>query len=256
MFEGLACAASLCQYFCNQPLIVCFSELQRKNELEWHFAQKQRTAGAVQQHTDRLIQEWKAPSSPPSFSTKVWRPKNHEVECPDLSLEFPLPWTTWKSINFPSFPVPEKISTHVNTSYWWEEMSRTPSRDGSRAATLMQKVFLQLTEGADSMVGPPGTNTTVSTNWFPCPRTDLPRMMDSLATEIKMEHMAGPLHPESVPVANINGFMAVPKPSGDRRQVCSFSINVQQYVIEKHHRWETSQPRQEPHLMRVFQTSS
>ena len=40
--------------------------------------------------------------------------------------------------------------------------------------------------------------------------------------------MAGPLHPESDPGAKINSFMAVPKPSGDRRQVCSIRIKVKQ----------------------------
>ena len=52
-------------------------------------------------------------------------------------------------------------------------------------------------------------------------------MMDSLASEVKSGHMAGPIHPYAAIGVKINGFMAVPKPSGDRRQVRNcFKIKV------------------------------
>ena len=175
---------------------------------------------AVKKHTCRLLQEWSAPTDPPRFSTKEWHPKNPEIECPTLDLEFPLPWPQWNTIKFPSFSVPEAITTHVNTAYWFLELSRiSSSPDSEGAAKLMETVFVQLKDGADSMVGPPGTKPTVSENWFSSPQVDLPRMMDSLATEVKHKHMAGPLPPGSVIGAKVNSFMAVPKPSGDRRQV-------------------------------------
>ena len=62
------------------------------------------------------------------------------------------------------------VTTHVNTAYWFQELIRiSSSPDSVGAAKLMDSIFVQLKDGADSMVGPPGTQPTVSENWFSSP---------------------------------------------------------------------------------------
>ena len=76
--------------------------------------------------------------------------------------------------------------------------------------------------GADSAVGPPGNRVTKTDNFFADP-DDCKKMADALATEVKEKNLSGPLDPEMFPKTKINGFMAVPKASGDRRQVGNLS---------------------------------
>ena len=172
---------------------------------------------------------------------KVWTPKNKEISLPRflynpaqcspiklcyrLTKEYTLPFKDWLYHSFPSYEVPEEVVTHVNTQYWGEEITRvSESQGGAAASKIMQQVMDQLVNGADSLVGHPGNKITSTPNFFSFPAIDLPRIVDSLATEIKAGHMAGPLHPASHPDVKINGLMAVPKQSGDRRQVRSHYI--------------------------------
>ena len=48
-------------------------------------------------------------------------------------------------------------------------------------------------------------------------------MADALATEVKGGNMAEPMNPDGFPHTKINAFMAIPKPSGHRRQVGNLS---------------------------------
>ena len=48
-------------------------------------------------------------------------------------------------------------------------------------------------------------------------------MVDALATEVKVKNLARPLHPDKLPNTKINGFMAVHKASGGRRQAGNLS---------------------------------
>ena len=73
--------------------------------------------------------------------------------------------------------------------------------------------------GADSEVKFPGNLPTPSNNFFSNPAEDLPRMFDALAIEVGAGGMAGPLPVDSVQNAKVNGFMAVAKPDGAKRQV-------------------------------------
>ena len=93
---------------------------------------------------------------------------------------------------------------------------------GHAAVPLLNAVLQQLRTGADSGVGPPGNTITKTANFFTNPE-DCKKMADALATEVKEKNMSGPLNPEGFPRAKINGFMAVPKASGDRRQVGNLS---------------------------------
>ena len=87
----------------------------------------------------------------------------------------------------------------------------------------MGLVLNQLKFGTDSKVGHPGNQITHTPNYFSEPTIDLPRIADSLASEVKAKHMAGPLKQADHPDVKINGLMAVPKPSGDRRQIGNLS---------------------------------
>ena len=183
------------------------------------FARRIKTGRAVASQFSGLVAEWSAPTQAPLTVPKVWKPKNQEIICPKLRREVVLPWAQWQASGFPSFGAPGSVKTHVNIDYWFEELSRVQEAGNTAASLLMNTVLTQLTSGADSRVGSPGVAATTSENYFPAPEVDIPRMMDALASEIKSEHMAGPIHPSAVTDVKINGFMAVPKPSGDRRQV-------------------------------------
>lgn len=87
----------------------------------------------------------------------------------------------------------------------------------------MLTVLEQLQHGVNSKVEHPGNMATHTNNYFTEPAIDLPRIADSLASEIKSKHMAGPLKPQNHPGVKINGLMASPKPSGARRQVGNLS---------------------------------
>ena len=187
------------------------------------FARRIKTGRAVATHLSRLVEEWSTPTQTPLAVPKVWKPKNQEVICPKLEREVVLPWAQWQASGFPSFGAPESIKTHVNIDYWFRELGRVQESGNSAASLLMNTVLAQLISGADSRVGSPGEASTTTENYFSAPDVDIPRMMDALASEIKSEHMAGPIHPSAVTDVKINGFMAVPKSSGDRRQVHLFS---------------------------------
>ena len=102
-----------------------------------------------------------------------------------------------------------------------ERLAENP--DSEEAARIMSLVLAQLKFGTDSKVGHPGNLITHTPNYFSEPTIDLPRIADSLASEIKAGHMAGPLRQTDHPDVKINGLMAVPKPSGDRRQIGNLS---------------------------------
>lgn len=135
-----------------------------------------------------------------------------------------IPFELWETHGFPSFAVPEEVVTHVNIEYWRSETERMHNTPGcEQAAKIMRLVLEQLNFGTDSKVAPPGNQVTYTKNYFAEPAIDIPRIADSLASEIKAKHMAGPLRKAEHPEVKINGLMAVPKPSGDRRQVGNLS---------------------------------
>ena len=239
----LACIFQFSHIVSNILSLPVFSEIQKSREVDWLSCQREEAARLTADHIGRLLREWRDPTDPPTFSAKQWNPKNPEIQFPSLAKEISLPFGQWKAVNFPSFSVPDKVTTHVNIDYWTQELNRLSSRPEHAAARLLMATVLeQLTNGADSMVGPPGNQLTTSTNFFPSPPEDIPRMMDSLANEVKSEHMAGPLHPASAPDVKVNGFMAVPKPSGDRRQVHKLQKNVQDTDNPLHTGWKSVRP--------------
>ena len=113
------------------------------------------------------------------------------------------------------------------------------------SSSLMSKVLQDLTDGCDSQVQPPGTKATKSTNHFPEPEVDIPRIADAIASELKSGHMAGPFSPGIIPEAKINGLISIKKPNGSRRQVgnlsdppgFSFNDNINPAVL---HEWKVN----------------
>ena len=178
---------------------------------------------AGREYCQRTIKGWERCVPLPQCQKKEWRPKNQEVSWPCMPVERTLSEEEWKKSGFPSFPLPAQVSSKVDTVEW---RKKTDALKGSiiehAAVPLLESVLQQLLIGADSGVGPPGNTVTRTKNFFTDPE-DCKKMADALATEVKGKNLSGPLVPEMFPQTKINGFMAVPKASGDRRQVGNLS---------------------------------
>ena len=130
----------------------------------------------------------------------------------------------WKAAKFPSFPLPNRVCTHVNVRLWAMKTEEMKSDTHLQPYVgIMEKVLQNLTVGCDLHVMLPGNVASVSPNYFQDPETDIPRIADALATEIKKGHMAGPLSPRHITDPKINGFMSISKPDGSRRQIGNLS---------------------------------
>ena len=146
---------------------------------------------------------------------KTWSPKNVEIIM-QATDDVPLSKAEWDQIGFPFHDIPNKVETHVNTKMW---RFYTKERTGKPGEDLMKIVLKNLIEGRDSGVGYPGNIPTMSKNSFDNPSIDIPRIADSLATEIKAKTMAGPFPLGFVENSKVNGFLSIVKPGGARRQV-------------------------------------
>ena len=162
-------------------------------------------------------------SPPDPCPEKVWVPKNKEISFQvkdekEMTPEF------WKKSNFPHRPIPTEVYTKVKVDVWDSQIDLLARRNiADRRLDILREVRQQLKEGMDSGVVHPGTKATYSKNFFPEPAIDIPRIADSLCTEIKEGHMAGPLEPYSIPNAKVNGFISVKKLDGSRRQCGNLS---------------------------------
>jgi hypothetical protein len=184
-------------------------------------SQAELRAGKV--YVQRTIKGWEEYVPLPSHQKKEWIPKNQEVRWPFMPVERTLSEEEWEMSAFPTFALPAQVSTKVNTKEWRSKTDALKdSIIGHAAVPLLESVLQQLVTGADSGVGPPGNKVTKSRNFFSDPE-DCKKMADALATEVKGGNLSGPLDPEMFPETKINGFMAVPKASGDRRQVGNLS---------------------------------
>lgn len=170
-------------------------------------------------YTTRVVTGWESPIFMVSPPPKLWRPKNPEIVWPDMDKETRLSQEQWDKTGFPSCSLPSSIVPRVSKHAWSEEIKKAErSVNGHAAVPLLNQVLCQLDVGVNSMVGPPGTQITRSSNFFTHP-TDIQRMADALATEVKKGTMAGPFNPGDLENVKINGFLAVPKANGDRRHV-------------------------------------
>ena len=171
----------------------------------------------------RVILGWTNQTPLPSPQRKEWAPKNPEVSWPPMNREKKLTDIEWVNSGFPHNPLPDRVCSKINKVEWKSQIENMRvSPLGHAAVQLLQTVLGQLETGADSGVGPPGDTITKSLNFFTDPK-DCMKMADSLATEIKSKTLAGPMDPDLFPQTKINSFMAIPKSSGDRRQVGNLS---------------------------------
>ena len=139
---------------------------------------------------------------------KTWIPKNPEVKFPTLKSETALDDTAWEELNFPYFALPSSVETHVDTLEWSKELSKVRN-DGKNTVgvQLMSQVLDQLTQGVDSEVKAPGNSATFCRNYFAEPLLDMPRIGDSIVSEVKSGHMAGPFAIDELEDIKINSFL-------------------------------------------------
>ena len=152
---------------------------------------------------------WSSKELPKPPLTKEWSPKNPEVK---------------EIKDFPFYPLPHGVTTHVNISCWSQQILEMKGNTGDKLhVPIMEKVYKDLAYGCDSRVRFPGTSATISPNYFPQPKIDIPRIADALASEVKAGNMAGPLETDHIKEAKVNGLVSVKKPDGSRRQVGNLS---------------------------------
>ena len=194
---------------------------------EWFYpptsAQPHAELNASKVFAQKTIKKWDVYVPLPLSKEKEWAPKNQEVCWPHMPVERIMSEEEWKRSGFPAFALPAQVSSKVNIDEWKSKTAVLENSPlGHAAVPLLKSVLQQLKTGADSAVGPPGNKVTKTNNFFTDP-DDCKKMADALATEVKGENLSGPLDPERFPKTKINGFMAVPKASGDRRQVGNLS---------------------------------
>ena len=158
-------------------------------------------------------------SPPPPLKT-IWKPKIPQVVWPPMVVESTLTQDQWLQTNFPSMPLPSEVTGVVNIEAWDAKISQLlePEEVDQGLINLMKDIRSQLSNGASSHVGDPGTNLTQGINWFPDPPMQLPRVADALAYFAIAGHVAGPLFNLDKSQFKVNPLMAVKKP-GDHVRV-------------------------------------
>ena len=82
-----------------------------------------------------------------------------------MKQEEPLTQSQWSINNFPSCPPLSSVTGVVNIPAWYAKIWGS-EQVNKGLVDLMLKVRHQLSEGADSHVGSPGTTLTQGTNWI------------------------------------------------------------------------------------------
>ena len=118
--------------------------------------------------TRRLQSYYHNSQVPPSPQKKEWKPKNPQVTWPDMKQEEHLTQSQWAMTNFPSCPIPSSVTGVVDIPAWDAKITELLESEqvNKGLVDLMLKVRHQLSEGADSHVGSPGTTLTQGTNWI------------------------------------------------------------------------------------------
>ena len=132
----------------------------------------------------------------------------------------------WDNPDLPYHEAPESVTTHVDCGVWRGFISQL--RENNPAGwkgmvDLAELVLKQLEHGASSGLTGEGLAPINVENRFQDIGIDAPRVLDALLQAVKMESMAGPYQVSLDLSKRINGFLSIPKPGGDRRQVGDFS---------------------------------
>ncbi len=87
---------------------------------------------------------------------------------PDITKTHHLTQSQWAMTNFPSCPLPSSVTGVVDIPAWDAKITELLETEqvNKGLVDLMLKVRHQLSEGADSHVGSPGTTLTQGTNWI------------------------------------------------------------------------------------------
>ena len=147
----------------------------------------------------------------------------------------------WRDPRVPFHPAPEQVFTHVSVTGWkslTEDVRRAAPPGWRRQVQLAETVLGQLESGASSGVSGQGWEKICVENHFENIEIDAPRMLDALLNAIRSGYISGPHCIDSVNVMRTNGFLSIPKPGGERRQVgdmssprgMSFNDNVDMLV--------------------------
>ena len=124
--------------------------------------------------TKTIIKSWETIEEVEPIVQKDWKPKNPEVAMP-VAADVSLSKRQWKEANFPSFSMPDEVTTHVNTKLWGLKVKEVQANPKDKNfIPILEKVYKDLVEGSDSKVGPPGSNASKSPNFFPEPEVDIP----------------------------------------------------------------------------------
>ena len=85
-----------------------------------------------------------------------------------MSQERVLTQNQWSETNFPSCPLPSSVTGVVNIPAWDKRISELLDSEqvNEGLVRMMKEVRQQLSQGADSHVGSPGTSLTQGHNWI------------------------------------------------------------------------------------------
>ena len=97
--------------------------------------------------------------TPPPPPVSTWKPKNPEMTWLDMNNERNLSQAEWKASNFPIHPLPTSVTGMVNVQAWDNKITELMNSDeiNQGLVNIMKEISLQLSQGASSHVGSPGT---------------------------------------------------------------------------------------------------
>ena len=169
----------------------------------------------------RLRTNFRTCYTPPAPCAPTWSPKNPEVTWPPMEQERAMTQSEWEQTGFPHHPLPTEVKGVVNVEVWYQKIEQLLA--GAEAPhgliRIMQDIAQQLSHGASSHVGSPGSDLTQGHNVLHNPSEELPRVVDALASFTRNGHMAGPLFNLPRSQFKTNPLMAVTKPGGHVRVV-------------------------------------
>ena len=127
----------------------------------------------------------------------------------------------WEQTGFPHHPLPTEVKGVVNVEVWYQKIEQllVGAEAPHGLIRIMQDIAQQLSHGASSHVGSPGSDLTQGHNVLHNPSEELPRVVDALASFTRNGHMAGPLFNLPRSQFKTNPLMAVTKPGGHVRVV-------------------------------------
>ena len=86
---------------------------------------------------------WGTEAKPEPLHQKEWFPKNPEVKVKARKGREPnLTAKEWKDSNFPYYPIPEEITTHVNLVEWKKRLKHMKKSQNDRLLLIMTEMLI------------------------------------------------------------------------------------------------------------------